>query len=83
MKCFEERPSEMTVQQRVAGIYLMVEGKILFLRRAKSQKGTRGIPKGKTHSDGDPKNAVIRELHEETGISIIGIRMNEEHSAYR
>lgn len=56
----------------VAGCVIEHEGKVLVLRRAKeyAEPDTLGLPAGKIDEGETPKEAVIREVMEETGISL-------------
>ena len=67
-----EKPAEFQPQFEVVGCFMEHAGKILLLHRAahKPQGGTWGIPAGKVAKDEDTKQAIVREIREETGIEI-------------
>ncbi len=69
---YTERPSGFKPVVEVSACFLQKDGKFLFLHRQdnKSQGNTWGIPGGKVEKQETPLNAVVRELREETGISL-------------
>lgn len=58
--------------RQTAGVAIVFENKLLVVHPTNSgwKKGTCGIPKGGMDPGEDPMEAAIRELWEETGISI-------------
>ena len=57
---------------QAAGCYLEIDNKFLLLRRASSklEPGRWGVPAGKLEKGETSEKAAIRELLEETGISL-------------
>ncbi len=74
IKClvFEERPENFVPTVEVAGCFCEHEGKFLLLKRhpKKPQGNQWGMPAGKLESQEDPKQGVIREVLEETGLQL-------------
>lgn len=68
----DKEPVFFSPQVQVAACYLEVEGKLLLLSQAlnKCEPGSWGVPGGKLEKGESPQEAAIRELFEETGISI-------------
>lgn len=70
--------SEISIPQfsamiNVSILFLFHQNKVLFLQTAKPKEiigGTWAVPGGKHEHKETPTDAVIRELHEETGINI-------------
>lgn len=62
----------------VAGVLIEWDKKILLVHptNASWQKSALGIPKGKVEPNEDPLDAAVRELKEETGISISKDRLD-------
>lgn len=56
----------------VSACYCQYQEKVLFLKRAESssQANTWGVPAGKLEQNEEPLSAVIREVLEETGITL-------------
>lgn len=69
---FIKPPYEFTSELEVAGCFCEYEGKILYLLRnpEKPQGNTWCIPGGKLEKQETARQAVIREVEEETGIKI-------------
>lgn len=69
---FKKPPKGFHPTVEAAGCYCEYKDKILFLRREKSkpQGATWGVPAGKLEKGETPKEAVIREVFEEVGISL-------------
>ena len=61
-----------SLDKKVAGIAIIYDNKILLVHptNASWQKPTLGIPKGKVEDGEDVLTASLRELKEETGISL-------------
>lgn len=69
---FNQAPKDFKPKFEVVGCFLQYEDKILFLHRqdTASQGNLWGIPGGKIEKSESPKQAVIREISEETGFNI-------------
>ncbi len=69
---FKERPSDFSPRFEIASCYLEHDGKFVVLHRHenKSQGGKWGVVAGKLDAGESPKQAMVRELREETGIEI-------------
>ncbi|MBI5220391.1 MAG: NUDIX domain-containing protein [Candidatus Liptonbacteria bacterium] len=67
MHNIEEKP-----KIKVAGCFLEHDGRFLILQRCpgKSQGGKWGLPAGRVEQGETERDAVIREIREETGFSI-------------
>ena len=61
-----------SLDKKVAGVAIIYDNKILLVHptNASWQKPTLGIPKGKVEDGEDVLTASLRELKEETGISL-------------
>lgn len=72
LQIFEKKPADFNSKVEVVACYLEIDGKLLLLQRAfnKAEGGTWGIPAGKIENNETQENAAIRELFEETGISL-------------
>lgn len=72
VKVYNTIPEGFSPRIEVAGIYVNVEDKILFLQLAdhKDEKGLWGVPAGKLEACEEPLQAARRELFEETGITV-------------
>lgn len=70
----------MNAKKNAAGVCIIWEGKILLVHptNASWQKSALGIPKGGIEPNEDPKTAAIRELFEETGITVSESALNPE-----
>ena len=70
---YSEKPPGFTLTFEVVGCYLVHAQKILLLHRhpSKPQGGTWDTPGGKIHPSELVLDAVIREVHEETGLAIV------------
>jgi 8-oxo-dGTP pyrophosphatase MutT (NUDIX family) len=66
---FSEKPSDFNNQFSVVSCFVEVEDEILLLHRQdhKPQGGTWGIPAGKIQPGETMRQAMVRELSEETG----------------
>jgi 8-oxo-dGTP pyrophosphatase MutT (NUDIX family) len=69
---FTTPPANFNPKVEAAGCYCEFEDKILMLLRGRdtAQGHTWGIPGGKLEINENPRAAVIREIHEETGLNI-------------
>lgn len=67
---YSEKPTNFVPQVEVAAAYLQIDNKTLFLQKSGSEKGCWGVPAGKIEKGENPIEAVVRELHEETGIDL-------------
>lgn len=67
-----EPPKDFRKKMEVAGCFYEQDGKVLFLLRNpnKPQGNTWGIPGGKIDQGETPKEAVVREFYEETGVTL-------------
>lgn len=68
----EKEPKGFSHQVQVAACHLEIDNKLLVLQRAAGgfEPGKWGVPAGKLEKNETVENAAIRELFEETGISI-------------
>ncbi len=69
---YEYFPHKSPPKLHVAGCFVHYAGKILLLQRArgKDEENLWGIPAGKVEREEDIAEAAVRELKEETGISV-------------
>ena len=67
---YRVEPKEFSPQVEVAACYIHCNDNYLLLHSAegKPQEFTWGVPAGKIEKEENPRQAVIREVHEETGI---------------
>lgn len=67
---FLEPPEDFSPQFEVSGCYCEYQGKVLFLLRNanKPQGSSWCIPGGRIDSGETPREALVREMQEETGI---------------
>lgn len=68
-----------TTYLKVAGCFVECNGKFLMLRRSKNESGSGfwGLPAGKVESDESHRQAIIREINEETGIAANEVLLKE------
>lgn len=71
-KVFSKAPASFIPTLSAVGCFIQRYGKILLLKRAnhKAEGNTWGIPGGKIDSSETPLQAILREVLEETGISL-------------
>lgn len=73
-KCivFETKPENFIPTVEVSGCYCEHNGKFLLLKRhpEKPQGNSWGMPAGKLEKGEDPKQGVLREVLEETGLEL-------------
>ena len=69
---FIEKPIEFNSQLDVSACYLQYNGEYLFLRNSPSKdySGCWGLPGGKVEINESTIQCIVREVYEETGISI-------------
>lgn len=67
-----EQPDDFILKMEVVGCFLENDGEFLILHRHdhKPQGGTWGLPGGKVEKGENLKNAIIREVEEETGFKV-------------
>ncbi len=72
LEVLKTKPKDFDPQAEVAACYIECEGKLLLLQNAPddSEAGSWGVPAGKVESNETPLQGAMRELFEETGISI-------------
>src|SRR3989344_790367 len=72
MTIFIQPPQDFCPQTEAAGCFLEASGHLLYLKRSPNRPApnTWGIPGGKLEPGEDARSAVIREVLEETGLSI-------------
>lgn len=72
IKVYEKEPKGFIAQVHVAACYVETGEKLLLLRLAadRSEAGRWGVPAGKLEQGETPRQAAVRELYEETGISV-------------
>lgn len=61
---------------------LLIDGKVLVIRRSKTEKSDPGVwefPKGKVEFGESPEEALRREFIEETGLSLGPIRLSDAY----
>jgi 8-oxo-dGTP diphosphatase len=81
---FLNPPPDFKFQIRAAGCYCEYEDKILLLKRhpSKVHGNTWGVPGGKLDTDETAAMAVVREVFEETGITLILKNLENMGSIY-
>lgn len=68
----KQKDEKFNPKFEVVSCYIEYNGKILLLKRQinKTEANTYGVPAGKVEKDEDIYDAIIREVKEETGISL-------------
>ena len=70
------------VEKKMAGVAILYDNKILLVHPTNAswsnKRPSLGIPKGKVEEGEDLKSAALRELEEETGISLDSSQISEE-----
>lgn len=66
------KPLDFDPKQSIAAAYVEVGKELLLLQLSENKKEAKkwGVPAGKLEAEEDPEKAVVRELFEETGISL-------------
>jgi 8-oxo-dGTP pyrophosphatase MutT (NUDIX family) len=66
------RPKNFNPKFEANGVYLILDGKILVLKRSEDEEtfGKWCMPGGTLDKDEDPKEALVREVKEEIGVTI-------------
>ncbi len=74
IEIYEHPPAGFLAEVQVAACYLEIGAKLLVLKRSvgKPEPGRWGVPAGKLEAHETPMDAAMRELFEETGISLEG-----------
>jgi 8-oxo-dGTP diphosphatase len=69
---FKHKPSDFKKRFDIVGCFIQYEGKFVLLRRHgnKTHGGKWGLPAGKVETTESLNQAVIREIKEETGLSL-------------
>jgi len=69
---FEDKPDDFDPKLEAVGCFVESDGEILLLHRQdhKPQGDTWGIPSGKIDDGEKPAETIVREVTEETGISV-------------
>jgi 8-oxo-dGTP diphosphatase len=69
---YQQKPTDFKPKFKVVGCFFENNGKILLLRRlpSSSQPYRWGVPAGKMNDKETKKQAIMRELQEETGLRI-------------
>ncbi len=81
---FSDKPVDFKAEITVVGCYVEHDGRIVLLRRHPNKRsGDRwGLPAGKTEVGETLRQAMVRELREETGISVAGDSLQERETWY-
>lgn len=72
VQVFDQKPLDFNPQAYVIAAYVEVEGKLLLLQLShiKKEPNRWGVPAGRLEADELPEDGVLRELFEETNISV-------------
>lgn len=77
-----KRPENFKPRFSAVGIYLVYDGKILFLKYTKKYNKAWTLPSGKVNPGEDEADAIIRETLEETGIILDKKRLLHLYTAF-
>jgi len=79
IQVWETLPADFDTSRQVSACYIEINGKMLVMERASiSPEGkTWGVPAGKIEAGESPVQAALRELFEETAITISLSQINE------
>ena len=81
---FQEKPEGFSPKFEVVSCFLEHDGKILLLHRQdhKPEGDTWGVPAGKVDSNEDIYEATLREIREETGVSLGKEQLTHGHKLF-
>lgn len=81
---YTSKPKTFEPRFEVVSCYVQVEEEILLLKRlaTKSQGGKWGLPAGKIDPNETSNQAMIREIFEETGLTVIEEDLNYSAKVY-
>lgn len=84
LEIFEIPPTGFTPHVEVAACYLLSEGEILLLKRGygKPEEGLWGVPAGKIDPGETVLEGALRELNEETGLTVPAEKLIDKGSLY-
>jgi 8-oxo-dGTP diphosphatase len=80
----KEKPADFKKRFDIVGCFVEHDGKFLLLRRQphKANGGAWGLPAGKVDAGEETKQAVLREVAEETGLNLSDTSVNYFDSLY-
>ena len=83
-KLYFEKPKEFRIDVEVAGCFCEWNGKILYLKRHadKPYGQTWGLPAGKIEAGEKPRQAAVREVEEEVGITLNPEKLEDVATVY-
>lgn len=75
---YREKPDDFNPILKAVGCYIRCNEEILLLHRQdhRPEGNTWGLPAGKINAGEKPKDAIIREISEETGMAIPASKIN-------
>lgn len=81
---FEHPPKNFSPKMEVAACYCKVENKFLFLENSEKKEwaNTWSVPAGKIDPGEQPADAAIREMFEETGVTLKPFEIIPHKSVY-